>query len=61
MIVMLPPVVVRAVSMTASGMTTGVEKSKLMLMLWFVVKICGGGVVLSRNVEFDPWGYQYRS
>jgi hypothetical protein len=30
-------------------------------MLRFVVKICGGGVVLSRNVEFDPSKYQYRS
>jgi hypothetical protein len=28
-------------------------------MLWFVIRICGGGVVLSRNVEFDPSGYQY--
>jgi hypothetical protein len=59
MIVMFSPVVVRAVSMAASGMTTG--DILFSSMLWFVVKICGGGLVLSRNVEFDPWGYQYRS
>ncbi len=56
---MLSAVVVRAVSMTASGMTTG--DMMFTSMLWFAVKICGGGVVLSRNVEFDPSGYQYRS